>query len=162
MDLGDTPGKRCLHHAVATLRLGQGTGTVGFLQFGVGHGHFQVTDGIEFAQVALGVEVLPGHGQLGGRDLGAGQGFLAVELGQQGVFRHLLAEGSLECAEGAVHLAGQGGFQVGGEQHADRARVFEGAGRRYVVGQGRGEQNGKQKGEQTALSVVRHEVFLTC
>ncbi|MNC59817.1 hypothetical protein D3C75_1096510 [compost metagenome] len=55
MDLGDTPGKRCLHHAVATLRLGQGTGTVGFLQFGVGHGHLQITDRVQLAQVTFGV-----------------------------------------------------------------------------------------------------------
>ncbi|MNJ16977.1 hypothetical protein D3C77_112480 [compost metagenome] len=162
MDLGDTPGKRCLHHAVATLRLGQGTGTVGFLQFGVGHGHFQVTDGIEFAQVALGVEVLPGHGQFCGGNPCACLGFGAVEAGQHGALGHGLTKRRVELAEGATHLTGKGGFQACHQQYADGAGLVGVNDRLAVSGQGWGKQQGQYHGEQTALRAVWHSAFLAC
>ncbi|MCY1440710.1 hypothetical protein D9M71_569950 [compost metagenome] len=142
MDLGDASGERRHHVAVAGLRLGQRTGALGLAHLGGGHRHFQVAHRIQLAQVALGFEVLPGHGQLGIGDPRTGLRLGAVELGEHGVLRHRLAERRAQLAEGAAHLAGQGGFEVRRQQHADRPRLFHAAGEGGFFGlRGRGGED---------------------
>ncbi|MNP44337.1 hypothetical protein D3C76_1381940 [compost metagenome] len=69
-------------------------------------------------------EVLFGHGQFGHGDLAAGFGFVAVEARQHRVFADMFGEAGLQLAEGAGHLARQGGFQFRGQQHANGTGTF--------------------------------------
>ncbi|MNE48235.1 hypothetical protein D3C80_1426850 [compost metagenome] len=161
IDLGDTSGKRRQHLAVATLGHAHGARAVGFLHLGVGHGDFDVTHRIELAQLFFRFQVLPGHGQFGGRHFTAGLGFVAVEAGEHFGFGDMLAETGFHLAQGAAHLAGQGGFQFGRQQHANGTGAIEGGGRRCVIGVDGQDQTGQQQGPYTGLKGgFAHSAFL--
>ncbi|MNP67353.1 hypothetical protein D3C76_1631770 [compost metagenome] len=61
----------------------------------------------------------------------------------------MFAEARLEFAQGAAHLAGQGGFQLGGEQHADQLRVFA---RSFLLGMYGDTGQGQQQRQVTVFN----------
>ncbi|MCY1455076.1 hypothetical protein D9M71_721860 [compost metagenome] len=106
-------------------------------------------------------QILPGHGQFGGRHFTAGLGFVAVEAGEHFGFGDMLAETGFHLAQGAAHLARQGGFQFSGQQHANRTGAFQRRRRRCVFGMDGQDQTGQQQAPDRGLKGdFAHSAFL--